>query len=83
MRVATGPVQVPKGKHPPLYLVRSDRREAQTDEGHEGTWLCGRRGRWGATCARAERGLGGAGPGGGAGGRSTQSLVRFGELRKG
>ena len=81
MRVATGPVQVPKGKHPPLYLVRSDRRGAKTDAGHGGTWLCGRRGRWGATCARAERG--GAGPRGGAGGRSTQRLVRFGELRKG
>ena len=38
---ATGPVQVPTGKHPPLYLVRSDRREAKTDAGHEGTWLCG------------------------------------------
>ena len=38
---ATGPVQVPTGKHPPLYLVRSDRREAKTDAGHEDTWLCG------------------------------------------
>ena len=44
------------GKHPPLYLVRSDMREAKTDAGHEGTWLCGCcvRSLWGATCALTE-----------------------------
>ena len=38
---ATGPVQVPTGQHLPLYLVRSERREAKTDAGHDGAWLCG------------------------------------------
>ena len=59
---ATGPVQVPTGKHPPLYLVRSDMREAKTDAGHLAVRM--RRSRLGATCARTERE--GAGPRGGA-----------------
>ena len=37
---ATGPVQVPNRKHPPFYPLRSDMREANTDAGHKGAWLC-------------------------------------------
>ena len=68
---ATGPVQVPTGKHPPLYLVRSDRREAKTDAGHEGTWLCGCGTAAWERRARARRGEAQA-PRGGAGVCSTQ-----------
>ena len=39
---ATGPVQVPTGKRPPLYPLRRYVREVKTDLGHKGTWLCER-----------------------------------------
>ena len=43
-------------KASPAPPVRSDMREAKTDAGHEGTWLCGCcvRSLWGATCALTE-----------------------------
>ena len=36
-------VTVPTGKHPPLYPLRRDMREAKTDSdaGLKGAWLCG------------------------------------------
>ena len=41
---ATGLVQAPTvgiGKHPQLYPLQSDMREAKTDAGHRGAWLSG------------------------------------------
>ena len=70
-RRTIGPVQIPRGKHPPLHTMRSDARQAKTGI---------RRSRRGATRARIRRGEAPA-PQGGAGGRSTRSLFGVGEFR--
>ena len=55
-----------------LYLVRSDVREAKTDAGHEGSWLCGCGAAAWKRRARARRG----------GWAIHTKPRRFGELRK-
>ena len=64
---AIGPVQVPSGKHPPLYPLRTDMREAKRDAAHRGAWVCGCGAAAWERRVRAQRGEAPA-PQGGAGG---------------